>query len=167
MKVVNTDTTLNLFWPASIGPFQKELDKLVHQVANLNTPLESVHQIIENFPYYPEAHTESLRFRAYLYLLRDLLRQEWILYVRQGKIYLQSPKWANAVQGEEAIQSHKEAIQQSLSWERNAQFEQTSVKLFISQMERGQLIGNEIVSIQNLIADGKFLASKLQYVLQH
>ncbi len=166
MADVNTDTTLNQFWPTSIGPFQKELDALVHQVATLNSPLELVHQIIENFPYYPEAHTESLRFRAYLHLLRDLLRQEWIPHIRQGKLYLQPPKWANSVQGEDEIQRHKEAIRQSLSWERNAQFEQPSVQAFISKMERGRLIGNELVSIQNLFADGKTLARKLQYVLE-
>ncbi|MBX3000191.1 MAG: DUF4338 domain-containing protein [Caldilineaceae bacterium] len=86
-------------------------------------------------------------------------------HVRQGRLYLQPPKWVSSVRGEEEIQHHKTAIQQSLSWERNAQFEQPSVKAFIAEMERERPFGAKWVSIHNLIADGQMLADKLQQVL--
>lgn len=159
------DTSINLFWPSPIGPFQSNLDSLLSQASERETLLTAVCHLIQDFPYYPNVPEESLRFRAYLHLLRDFLRQEWLPYIRQGKLYLQPPKWADSVRGAEAIERHKDSIQQSLQWERDAQFGKASVQKFIAKMERERSFGEKLVSIRNLIADGEVLARKLQKVI--
>lgn len=130
------ESTLHLFWPDSIGPYQTDLDQLIKRIELSDPPEKCVEQTLHNFPNYPVKKEYELRFRAYLYVLRDLLRQEWQPLVRQGKLYLKAPTWTNKVSDPDSIKHHKEAVRNSLNWERNYQFKQSSVRQFIQKKNR-------------------------------
>lgn len=156
------ESTLNLFWPDPIGPFQTDLEQLVKHLELAETPINCVEQILHKFPSYPAKKEDELRFRAYLFVLRDLLRQGWQPHVRQGKLYLKPPAWTKKASDPDSIKQHKEAVRNSLDWERDHQFEQPSVRQFIQKMEQSRAFGNKQVSIRDLIVDGQLLAGKLQ-----
>ena len=156
---------LQLFWPNPVGPYQIDLNQLVKRLESADHSADCVEHAIKNFPRYPSKKEDELRFRAYLYVLRDLLRQDWQPYVRQGQLYLKPPPWTEKASNPESIKQHKEAVQNSLDWERNHQFEQPSVRRFIQKMEQMRSFGNKQVSVRNLIADGQTLAAKLQTVV--
>ncbi len=160
------NTTPYLFWPGAIGPYEKNLQQLTQQLVESTQPIHAVQAMLAEFPIYPTQKHNELRFRAYLYVLLDLLRQEWKPIVQQGRLYLHSPRWVKQVRGTEAIEQHKQSIRQSLSWERNAQFQQPAVKAFIRKMETAHAFGGNAVSIRSLIADGSALAEQLQTVLR-
>jgi hypothetical protein len=161
-----SDSTLHLFWPDSIGPYQTDLNHLIKGLELADTAANCVEQVLQNFPNYPAKKGDELRFRAYLYVLRDLLRQEWQPLVRQGKLYLKAPAWTKKANDPDSIKHHKEYVRNSLDWERNLQFEQPSVRQFIQKMERPHVFGNKQVSIRDLIADGPTLAAKLQAITE-
>lgn len=156
------ESTLHLFWPDPIGPYQTDLDRLIKQLELSDYPANYIEQALQNFPNYPAKKEDELRFRAYLYVLRDLLRQEWQPHVRQGKLYLKPPAWTKKASDPDSIKQHKEAVRNSLDWERDSQFEQPSVRRFIQKMEQTRPFGNKQVSIRDLIVDGQMLAKKLQ-----
>ncbi len=160
-----TESSLNLFWPSSIGPYQTDLDQLLKCLETANSPVNHVECVLKNPPQYPSKKEDELRFVAYLHVLRDLLRQKWEPQVRQGKLYLSPPKWTKKASDPDSIKQHKKAVQNSLDWERSSQFENPSVRKFIQKMERTRSFGNKQVSIRNLIADGEMLAGKLQTAL--
>lgn len=160
------DSTLYLFWPGPIGPYQSDLDRLVKYIESASSPENCVEQSLQNFPNYPAKKEDELRFRAYLYVLRDLLRQGWQPLVRQGKLYLKAPVWTKKAGNPDSIKHHKIAVRNSLDWERRLQFEQPSVRQFIQKMERPRVFGNKQVSIRDLITDGPTLAAKLQAVVE-
>lgn len=160
-----SEYTLQPFWPNSIGPYQSDLDQLVKCLESTELPTNCIETFITNFPSYPSKKDDELRYRAYLYVLRDLLRQKWQPYVRQGKLYLKPPKWTEKASDPDSIKEHKKAVQDSLEWERNNQFQKPSVQRFIQKMEQRRPFGNKQVSIRDLIADGEVLASKLKKVI--
>lgn len=157
-----TESTLQLFWPDPIGPYQTDLDQLVKRLESAATPVSCVEHALKNFPNYPSQKDDELRFRAYLYVLRDLLRQGWQPHIRQGQLYLKPPAWTEKADNPDLIKQHREAVRNSLDWERSHQFEQPSVRQFIRKMERVNIFGNQQVSVRNLIADGQALAAKLR-----
>ncbi len=159
------ESTLHLFWPGPIGPYQTDLDRLINRLELMDSPENCVEHTLQNFPNYPAKKEDELRFRAYLYVLRDLLRQGWQPHVRQGKLYLKPPAWTKKASDPDSIQQHKEAVRNSLDWERDRQFEQPSVRQFIQKMEQPRAFGNKQVSIRNLITDGQILAENLQPVV--
>jgi hypothetical protein len=158
----------HLFWPQNIGPFEAELRDLLTKLQNTENS-EISHKLIENhlgnLPKYPGAELLYLRYRAYLLVLLDLLRQGATLECRQGRLYLWPPDWTKQVKGNEAIRAQKDAIRKSLQWERLAQLGKSSVQEFVKYMERERPFRGQIVSIRSLIADGEQLANVLQAVI--
>lgn len=159
-------TTPHLFWPGSIGPYENDLNQLAQQLDGAEQPIQCVQTLLAAFPVYPAQKQDELRFRAYLHVLLDLLKQEWKPVIQQGRLYLHPPHWVKKVQGTEEIDKHKKSIRRSLSWERDIQFQRPSVQEFIRKMETEHAFGGNVVSIRSLIADGKVLAEHLQTVMQ-
>lgn len=160
-------TPPHLFWPQGIGPYEFDLNLLLTALAEDDPDfLAKVESALEDLSHYPNAEEERLKYEAYLYVLRDLLRQEWMPEVRQGRLYLYPPMPAKAEDGEEAIEQSKEVARNSLDWERQAQFQKKSVQKFIVYMERERAFDGQIVSIRSLMADGAALARRLQAVAQ-
>ncbi len=163
------DNTPYLFWPQEIGPYEADLRILLAKLDGTETPSDSISLIeeqIRSLPAYPNSVGARLRYRSYLLVLLDLLRQQWQPEYRQGNLYLRPPTWTQRVKGNQAVQNHKEAIRQSLSWERKAQFQRNSVCEFIRYMEKPRSFNGEMVSIRSLFANGKALAQDLQAIVE-
>jgi hypothetical protein len=144
-----------------------ELSHLYCELGNVVNPAEApaiVRQHLLNLPNYTNANLPWLRYRAYLLVLIDLLRQDWQYVCRQGRIYLLPPAWIESVRGPEAIQKQKAAIRASLNYERLAQLKKPSVQEFIRKMERTRLFKGQSISIFSLYANGEELASDLAAV---
>jgi Domain of unknown function (DUF4338) len=156
-----------IFWPQDIGPYERELSHLYHELDNIvNTEavLTMVRQHLLNIPDYTHATLPKLRYRAYLLVMIDLLRQEWHLECRHGRIYLLPPAWIESVKGLEVVKAQKAAIRASLDYERLAQLKKPSVQAFIRRMERQHLFKGQPVSIFSLYANGAQLAHDLHEV---
>jgi hypothetical protein len=163
------DNTPHLFWPQNLGPFDSDLKSLFvtfQQKSDQTHQLLLLENALQSIPYYPNAQEGQLRYRAFLSVLIDLLRQEWIPEFRQGQLYLLPPDLSSKTQSETEAQERKKALRQSLAWERKAQFEKASVRDFIHRMEQEHSYGNFIVSIRSLIAEGGVITQKLQKVLE-
>jgi hypothetical protein len=167
-NTIMSDHPPYLFWPQRIGPFETELRSLLPKV-NMATSKECVIQVVENhmseLPEYRNAQDAHLRYRAFLMVLLDLLRQGWEIECCQGRLYLWPPDWTKKVKGDAEIQAQKTAIRQSLQWEQLAQLKKRSVREFIKYMERERLFDGRIVSIRSLFAEGQQLAMELKAVL--
>jgi len=160
------DSTRYLFWPQPIGPYEYDLQKIIKElVANSGDYADWLEEQLPPQQTYPNSEEYTLRFTAFLYVLLDLLRQEWHPEMDQGRLYLVPPKWTEKVRGEDNIAQHKEATRKSLSWERNRQFETASIRSFIRKMEAEKSYGGQPVSIRSLIADGGALSQKLTAIL--
>ena len=67
-----------VFWPQDIGPFSSSLDLLLHELSVGGDTAEVSRRITEHLqklPTYTNADLPYLRYRAYLLVLLDLLRQ--------------------------------------------------------------------------------------------
>lgn len=152
------------FWPQDIGPYMTELSHLYCQLNNVVNAAEAptiVRHHLLGLPNYTNAILSRLRYRAYLLVLIDLLRQDWQYMCRQGRIYLLPPSWIETVRGSEAVQRQKAAIRASLNYERLAQLKKPSVQDFIRKMERIRLFKGQPISIFSLYANGEDLANDL------
>jgi hypothetical protein len=127
--------------------------------------MQAVENHMGELPDYRNAEDSYLRYRAFLMVLLDLLRQGWEIESRQGRLYFWPPDWTKKVKGNAAVQAQKASIRQSLQWERLAQFEKPSVREFIRYMERERLFNGKMVSMRSLFADGQQLAADLKFVL--
>ena len=88
------DTAPCLFWPQDIGPYLTELTRLYCELKNIVNAVEAtkvVRHHLLSLPNYTNADLPNLRYRAYLLILIDLLRQDWQFVCRQGRIYLMPP----------------------------------------------------------------------------
>lgn len=160
-----SDKTPYLFWPQAIGPYESDLNQLLTALENDTAHfLIAVEVCLKELSPYPNAETARLKYNAYLHVLRDLLRQEWLPEVQQGRLYLYPPAWINATNDEQTVHRQKEAIRHSLGWERQAQFQKPSVREFIEYMERERAFAGQSVSIHSLMADGERLACQLQVI---
>lgn len=162
------DTSSCLFWPRDIGPYLVELSHLYCKLKNAVSAAEApttVRYHLLGLPTYANAAVPRLRYRAYLLVLIDLLRQDWQYMCHQGRIYLLPPSWIESVRGSEAVQTQKAAIRASLSYERQAQLKKPSVQAFIRKMERTHIFKGQSVSIFSLFANGEELANNLTAVL--
>ncbi|MBE2202329.1 MAG: DUF4338 domain-containing protein [Anaerolinea sp.] len=162
-----SDTTPYLFWSQTIGPYESDLNQLlaILEKGTLGF-LAKVETALNKLSCYPNAEEERLKYEAYLHVLRDLLRQEWRPEVRQGRLYLYPPASVEVTDGKDPVQQHKDAIRNSLDWERKAQFHKKSVQEFIAYVERERAFAGHAVSIRLLIADGKRLARQLHAIAQ-
>ncbi len=153
-----------IFWPQNIGPYSGELQVLLQLLSCSSTVTESSSKIAEHLqqlPAFVNADIPYLRYRAYLLVLLDLLRQGWDYTCRAGRLYLAPPRLEETARSSEEAQAQKQAIRVSLSYERLAQLRKPSVQQFIQQMERPRAFGNTVVSIRSLFADGWQLANDL------
>jgi hypothetical protein len=158
------NTSPCLFWPQDIGPYMTELSHLyceLNSVVNAAEASTIVRHHLLGLPNYANAILSRLRYRAYLLVFIDLLRQDWQYMCRQGRIYLLPPSWIERVRGSEAVQKQKAAIRASLNYERLAQLKKPSVQDFIRKMERTHLFKGKPVSIFSLYANGEELANDL------
>lgn len=166
---MTTESNYNLFWPQDIGPYETDLRCLLsslEEIEDRSAQVAIVKKQLAQFPLYPNVEGSRLRYRAYLQVLLDLLRQEWQPRCYQGRLYLQPPDWTHEeIRGEDAIRRHKKNIKKSLSWEREAQFEKGAVQEFIRYMERPRSFNNQTISILSLLADGKELAQELESIV--
>ncbi len=162
-----SDSTPCIFWPQDIGPYERELSSLYCDLDDLVSALETplvVQKHLLNIPDYPSAVLPKLRYRAYLLVMIDLLRQGWCLECRHGRIYLIPPSWIESVKGLEAVQAQKATIRVSLDYERLAQLRKPSVQIFIRKMERQHVFKGQSMSIFSLYANGEQLAQDLRAV---
>lgn len=158
------------FWSDNLGPYERNLQELVIQVGeepDLVDLIAYVERHLLNFDQYPNAAEAALRYRAFLSVLLDLLRQEWRPVVHQGKLYLELPEWSYEPHGSEEIKLHKQAVRRALSWEREAQFAKESVQKFVARMERTRHFKGNKVSILSLAADGPQLAKELRTLMSN
>lgn len=163
------DNSPHLFWPQNLGPYDANLRSLFvafQQITDRELQLDLLGSALESLPFYPNAYEGQLRYRAFLCVLVDLLRQEWRPEFRQGQLYLLPPDLASKTQSETEAQERKNTLRRSLMWERKAQFERASVRDFIRNMEQERPFGGHVVSIRSLIADGQVIAQKLYGILE-
>jgi len=156
-----------LFWPQNLGPYETDLRNFIisfQQMEGCNQQLGLIDSSLKELHSYPNSQEEMMRYRAYLYVLADLLRQEWVAEIRQGQLYLSSPGWASKAENETENRNQKESMRRSLMWEREAQFERDSVREFIRHMEQNRSFEGNLVSIRSLIADGQALAHELRTI---
>lgn len=161
------DTSPCVFWPQDIGPYMTELSLLYSELECVPDIAEAsiiVRDHLLNLPKYINADLSNLRYRAYLLVLIDLLRQDWQLICRQGRFYLKPPSWIESAKGSEAVQKQKAAIRASLNYERIAQLNKPSVQAFVRKMERPRLFKGQPISIFSLYANGEELANDLKTV---
>lgn len=179
----------HVFWTESLGPYDNELALLFKKLSDSEGIMNAEFVIREHLNAFSkiekrevEAQRDEellsgqevqamalreqlrLRYRAYLLLLLDLLRQGWTYQCENGKIALSPPSWEERAYGNEAVQAQKAAIRKSLDYERKAQLRRPSVQDFIRSLERKRQFKRRIVTIQSLYADGKQLASDLAAV---
>jgi hypothetical protein len=153
-----------IFWPQDIGPFSSNLNLLLHELNVGGDTAEVSRRItehLEQLPTYTNADLPYLRYRAYLLVLLDLLRQGWTYTCRAGRLYLAPPIWEEIARTPQAAQAQKQVLRASLSYERLAQLRTSSVQQFIRQMEQPRAFGNTVVSIRSLFANGQQLAEDL------
>jgi hypothetical protein len=162
-----TDASPPLFWPQDIGPYEEDLHGLLHSLAVIDNPLDAcqlVRQHLDVIPDYQHAHVHRLRYRAYLLVLHDLLRQGWIHICRHGRLFLETPIISIGEGNADSLNSQKELLREMLNHERLAQIAKPSVQEFVRMMERPRLYKGQEVSIRKLFADGPNLASELRKV---
>jgi len=153
-----------VFWPQDIGPFSSNLNLLLQELNVGRDTAEVSRRItdhLEQLPTYTNADLPYLRYRAYLLVLLDLLRQGWTHTCRAGRLYLAPPIWEEIARTPEEAQAQKQALRASLSYERLAQLRTSSVQQFIRHMERPRDFGNTKISIRSLFANGQQLAADL------
>lgn len=163
------DNSSHLFWPQNLGPFDSDLKSLFvafQQLTDRGRQIDLLENTLKSLPFYPNAREGQLRYRAFLRVLIDLLRQEWRPEFRQGQLYLLPPDLASKIRNNTESQERKEALRRSLGWERKAQFERTTVKNFIRHMEQERPFNGNIVSIRSLLADGQVISQRLQEILE-
>ncbi len=157
----------HIFWPHTTGPYERELDHFFFELAQFPDTTASINLIqrhLDDMPTYLNAEVYHLRYRAYLLVMQDLLRQGWTYQCRQGRIYLSPPQWATDIDTPEDVNAQKDAIRQLLNYERQAQLHTSSVQEFIRFMERPRMHKDQTVSIHDLFADGSQLAQDLQEI---
>ncbi len=164
------DNSPHLFWPQNLGPFDSDLKSLFvafQQRTDRTQQLDLLGKALETIPFYPNAQEGQLRYQAFLSVLIDLLRQEWIPEFRQGQLYLLPPDLSSKTQSETEAQARKIILRHSLTWERKAQFKKDSVREFIRRMEQERPYGRYVVSIRSLLAEGQVIAQKLQTIVEN
>jgi hypothetical protein len=157
-----------LFWPQEIGPYEADLHELLHTLTLTDNPLEACHFVRQHLtviPQYQQADVQHLRYRAYLLVLHDLLRQGWIHICRHGQLFLEAPTISADGGVDENLNSQKELLREMLHHERRAQIAKPSVQEFIRMMERSRFYNGQEVSIRVLFADGPNLVRELQRVI--
>ena len=162
-----TNNNPYLFWPQGIGPYEEDLRNLITLLAKAASHSERISIIeksLRNLPVYPNTDGSRLRYRSYIFVLLDLMRQHWQPEYRQGQLYLRPPAWTQQPLGDQDIENHKKVIRHSLSWERKAQFHKESIREFIRYMERQRLFNGQMISIRSLLADGRVLAQDLKAI---
>jgi hypothetical protein len=161
--------TPRLFWPQKLGPYEIDLEKFMDVFRKANgreQQLSLISNSLRDQPSYPNTLESRFRYRAYLLVLADLLKQEWIPEFRQGRLFLSPPAWTLMSMTETENRDRKADLRRALTWERKAQFARTSVKEFIKRMEEERTYNDRIVSIRSLVADGQLLSKKLYEVLK-
>src|SRR5260370_1160027 len=156
------------FWHQNIGPYNTELSLLYSEIQDFKDTKEILKIISHHLltmPVYANAESPRLRYRAYLMVMTDLLRQSWKCECRQGRIFLTPPSWTESAKDPESVQKQKAAIRATLDLERQAQLKKPSVQEFIRKMERKQLFRGQLVSILSVYADGTQLADDLKAIL--
>lgn len=163
-----SDTLPYIFWPQDVGPYETDLHRLLADLSHCTGTVEAsdvVLQHLQILPCYPNADIPRLRYRAYLLVMLDLLRQGWTHTCSRGRIHLTPPIWTQRVTNPESIRQQKHAIRVSLSYQRLAQLNKPAVQRFIHTMERPRPFGGQMVSIKSLFANGAQLASDLAAVV--
>lgn len=159
-----TSTQDHIFWPQNIGPYTGDLNDLLHELSTSGDAAEASRRItahLQQLPTYTQSELPRFRYRAYLLVLLDLLRQGWKHTCRAGRLYLAPPMREETAGSPEEAQAQKQAIRTTLSYERLAQLHKPSVRQFVQQMERPRAFDNTSVSIRVLFADGQQLADDL------
>lgn len=162
-----TDAPAPLFWPQDIGPYEEDLHSLLRDLAVIDNPLDAcqlVRQHPDGIPDYQHAHIQRLRYRAYLLVLHDLLRQGWVHVYRHGRLYLEPLTISAGENNADTLNSQKELLREMLNHERLAQIAKSSVQKFVRMMERPRLYNGQTVSIRKLFADGPSLAGELRRI---
>lgn len=98
-------------------------------------------------------NTEAVKYSAALHILYDLTQQGWHMEVSEEQLYLK-------MSTEDLCD--KAYIRYRLSSEKNAQFSNDSVKIFINKMEKKKKYIDKIVSIRNLVGDKDSLIAKIK-----
>lgn len=154
-----------LFWPQDIGPYEADLNDLLHDLAVSENSLDAcrvVRQQLDAIPEYQQAYIQRLRYRAYLLVLHDLLRQGWIHICRQGRLFLETPDASIREGTADTVSSQKELLREMLNHERLAQLAKPSVQEFVRMMEQPRFYQGKEVSIRVLFANGMSLVHDLR-----
>jgi len=158
-----------LFWPQKLGPYETDFTNFIvafQQVDVRSEQISLIEKVLLEMSSYPNSQDARLRYRGFLFVLADLLRQEWIPEVRQGRLFLSPPDWASNSQVGLDSHNRKNAMRRSLLWEREAQLKKESVREFIRHMEQERPFHGHAISIKSLFADGQVLSRKLQGVIE-
>ena len=178
-----------LFWIEKLGPYDSQLKLLLQKISETPNLSEREMVVREHYKLFLESeknlsslqsgenketeqNTETqtqqiqcrLRYKSYLLVLLDLLRQSWTLECQDEKLFLTPPYWEEGVRDKNAAHIQKAAIRESLDYERRAQLQKPSVHEFIRFMERDHNFNGSNISIKSLFADGNQMASELAVV---
>jgi hypothetical protein len=124
---------------ASLGPEQR--------VAQLNVEIEKNTTDIDS------ENINLLKFVSSLSVLRDLLSQGWRMLINE--LLLLAPP--------QLIEIDKKAfLRQQLQQERNTQFKNPSIKVFIQRMERLKKYMGAKINISNLIGNSQLILEKIR-----
>ena len=99
-------------------------------------------------------------FIAAINVLVDLLRQGWLMQIKDCEIKIARPTKSKGAE------ERRKQIRTQLQSERNEQLRKPSVRLFVKSMETKRLHGDRIVSVFNLMRDGRELSDRLKAVRQ-
>ena len=129
----------HVFWTENLGPYDNELALLFQKLSDPEGIINAEVVIREHLNAFSETEKRELearrdeetpseqetqaialreqlrlRYKAYLLVLLDLLRQGWTHQCKSGKIFLSPPLWEEPAFGNEAVQAQKAAIRKSL-----------------------------------------------------
>lgn len=133
--------------------FQKLIKKI--EVAFPNFKNHLVQQEIDDFNNeLEESNCEDLKYMTTLRVLYDLTQQGWQLDVHPDAMLYLTLLTENS--------NDKAYIRSRLSSEKKAQFNEPSILRFIERMEKPKNYHGKMISIRNLVGNGKELIRKIQ-----
>lgn len=135
--------------------YLERLNCLAQQVqkSKIDSKIEEVEKEIEKFgDGLLSEDIEYIRYKASIYVLRDLMMQGWRFYY-DDKIYLSNPEFTI---------NDKDILKLRLECEKKGQFDIESNKKFIIKMEKERIYEGEKISIKNLIGNKDELIDKIK-----
>jgi hypothetical protein len=109
------------------------------------------------------ANQADLRLAVAASLLADLCEQEWRVWLRGDDIVVAPPNWSrSAAYTADQIKSR---VRNGLQIASDRQIATEAVQRFIASMEQTRIFKSRIVSIANLIDDGRDLSDRLRAML--